>query len=135
MINRVILIGNLTRDAETVAASTGRPMTRMRIATNHSWKDTEGNRQESTEFHTVVVFSGLAEVCALYGCRGRRLYVEGRLRTREYESGDGLRRHTTEIVGETIRFLGPRPGDAGDAAADTAENGEAAGEPVALVTA
>jgi len=109
MINRVILIGNLTRDAESLPSS-GKPMTRMRLATNSGWRDAEGNRQEETEYHAVIAFGRLAEVCALYCTRGRRIYVEGRLRTHEYVGGDGLRRYTTEIVAQTVKLLTARRG-------------------------
>ncbi len=104
MINRVILVGNLTRDPE---ATTGPATTlaRMRIATNSLWRDADGNRQESAEFHNVVAFGKLGEICASYCVKGRRVYIEGRLRTREYDGSDGLRRHTTEIVAETMKLL------------------------------
>src|ERR1700680_1337634 len=97
-------MSNLTRDAE---ATTGPATTlaRMRIATNAVWRDAEGNRQESAEFHNVVAFGKLGEICASYCLKGRRFYIEGRLRTREYEGGDGLRRHSTEIVAETMKLL------------------------------
>lgn len=113
MINRVILVGNLTRDAEAVPTS-GKAMTRLRIATNTRWTDNAGTKQESAEFHSVVAFGGLAEVCALYGSKGRRVYVEGKLRTRDYEGSDGVRRYTTEIVASTMTLLQSRP--TGDAA-------------------
>jgi single-strand DNA-binding protein len=77
----------------------------MRIATNSVWRDSEGNRQEHAEFHNVVAFGKLAEICASYCVKGRRVYIEGRLRTREYDGTDGLRRHTTEIVAETMKLL------------------------------
>jgi single-strand DNA-binding protein len=117
MINRVILVGNLTRDAEpTTGPNT--TLTRMRIATNSVWRDAEGNRQEHAEFHSVVAFGKLAEICASYCLKGRRVYIEGRLRTREYDASDGLRRHTTEIVAETMKLLDRAPtedaGRAGD---------------------
>jgi single-strand DNA-binding protein len=110
MINRVTLVGNLTRDAEpTTGPNT--TLTRMRIATNSVWRDAEGNRQEHAEFHSVVAFGKLAEVCASYCLKGRRVYIEGRLRTREYDGSDGLRRHTTEIVAETMKLLDRAPTD------------------------
>ena len=109
MVNRVMLIGNLTRDAESIAARS--PMTRMRLATNAVWRDAEGNRQEATEYHTVITFGRLAEICAAYCVKGRRVYVEGRLRTREYESSDGLRRTSTDVVAEVMQLLDRR--DAG----------------------
>jgi single-strand DNA-binding protein len=108
MVNRVILIGNLTRDAESIAARS--PMTRMRIATNAVWRDAEGNRQESAEYHTVISFGRLAEICVAYCAKGRRVYVEGKLRTREYEGSDGLRKVTTEIVADTMQLLDRREG-------------------------
>jgi single-strand DNA-binding protein len=143
MINRVTLLGNLTRDAE---ATTGPATTlaRLRIATNTVWRDAEGNRQESAEFHNVVAFGKLGEICASYCLKGRRVYIEGRLRTREYDGSDGLRRHTTEIVAETMKLLDrPRTDEAvahddvaggtGDDSAPTdahvsASNGERAGK-------
>ena len=130
MINRVILVGNLTRDAE---ATTGRSttLTRMRIATNSVWRDGDGNRQENAEFHSVVAFGKLADVCATYCLKGRRVYIEGRLRTREYDGTDGLRRYNTEIVAETMKLLDrPHAGDdtGGDSALTAAgEGAEAAG--------
>ena len=110
MINRVILIGNLTRDAESLPSS-GKPMTRLRLATNSAWRDAEGNRQEEAEYHSIVAFVRLAEVCALYCHRGRRIYVEGRLRTHEYVGGDGLRRYSTEVVAHTVKLLTARRTD------------------------
>lgn len=116
MINRVILVGNLTRDAETTAGATT-TVTRMRIATNSVWRDADGNRQEHAEFHTVVAFGRLAEICASYCLKGRRLYIDGRLRTRDYDGSDGLRRHTTEIIAETMKLLDRPPAEAGEAQA------------------
>lgn len=133
MINRVILVGNLTRDAESISTS-GRPMTRLRLATNSTWRDGDGNRQERTEYHTLVTFGRLAEVCALYCTRGRRVYVEGHLRTREYTGNDGMRRLSTEIVAETVKLLAPRPAedDGGAAAVDEpAEEGSVVSLPAA----
>jgi single-strand DNA-binding protein len=74
----------------------------------HPWRDSEGNRQEETEYHAVVSFGRLAEVCALYCTRGRRVYVEGKLRTRDYTGSDGLRRFSTEVVAESVKLLTAR---------------------------
>jgi single-strand DNA-binding protein len=124
MVNRVILVGNLTRDAESIAARS--PMTRLRIATNAVWRDAEGNRQESAEFHTVISFGRLAEICAAYCVKGRRVYVEGKLRTREYDSSDGLRKVTTEIVADIMQLLDRRDGAAErDPDGETEPNGVA----------
>jgi single-strand DNA-binding protein len=124
MVNRVILIGNLTRDAESIAARS--PMTRLRIATNAVWRDAEGNRQESAEYHTVITFGRLAEICAAYCVKGRRVYVEGKLRTREYDSADGVRKVTTEIVADIMQLLDRRDGAAErDPDGETEANGVA----------
>ncbi|HEX6492174.1 MAG TPA: single-stranded DNA-binding protein [Candidatus Dormibacteraeota bacterium] len=115
MVNRVFLIGNLTRDAETIAAKT--PMTRMRLATNSVGRDTEGNLKEYSEFHTVIAFGRLAEICAAYCVKGRRIAVEGRLRTRDYEDSNGVRKFVTEVVASEMKLLdrpdGARAHDAG----------------------
>ena len=107
MINRVILVGNLTRDPQAISTN-GKAMTKLSLATNSSWRDAEGNVQESSEFHAVVCFGGTADAVARYGQKGRRVYVEGRLRTREYAAEDGTRRFATEVVGDTVRLLEPR---------------------------
>jgi single-strand DNA-binding protein len=108
MVNRVILVGNMTKDAEQIA-TTGKAMTKMRVATNAHWKDAStGENRESAEFHSIVCFGRLAEICASYCAKGRRVYIEGRLRTRDYEGSDGTRKYTTEIVADTVKLLQPR---------------------------
>ncbi len=131
MINRVILVGNLTRDAESIATS-GRAMTTMRLATNSRWRNGDGIMQESVEFHSIVAFGRLAETAAAYCQRGRRVYIEGRLRTRQYDSSNGDRRTKTEIIVETLRLLQPRAdsGSDGDAASGEMETPEAFPAPV-----
>ena len=129
MVNRVILIGNLTRDAESLP-STGKPMTRMRLATNSTWRDAAGNRQEETEYHSVIAFGRVADVCALYCTRGRRVYVEGRLRTSEYVGADGLRRYSTEIVAQSLKLLTARR-EGSELAAEEPDDAAADAVPVA----
>jgi single-strand DNA-binding protein len=107
MVNRVILVGGLTRDAEVFTTPRG-TVARMRLATSTYWRDAEGNRHEATEYHNLVAFNRLAEICAQYCMKGRRIYIEGRLRTREFEGSDGLRRTATEVVIETMRLLDRR---------------------------
>ncbi|TMD07238.1 MAG: single-stranded DNA-binding protein [Chloroflexi bacterium] len=131
MVNRVTLIGNLTRDAESIAARS--PMTRMRLATNSVWRDANGNRQEQAEYHTVISFGRLAEICAAYCVKGRRIFVEGKLRYREYDASDGQRKVATEIVADVVRLLDRREG-AGEHDADDREAEAPAVEP-ALATA
>lgn len=105
MVNKVILVGTLTRDAESFVGARG-PVTRMRLRTSRSWQDADGTSHDATEFHNVVAFDRHAEICSMYGVKDVSLYVEGRLRTREYEGGDGLRRTATEVVVEVVCVLG-----------------------------
>jgi single-strand DNA-binding protein len=107
MVNRVILVGGLTRDCETLNTPRG-IVARMRLATSTYWRDAEGNRHEATEYINLVAFNRLAEICAQYCMKGRRIYIEGRLRTREFEGSDGLRRTATEVVIDTMRLLDRR---------------------------
>jgi len=85
-------------------------MTRMRLATNSVWRDANGNRQEQAEYHTVISFGRLAEICAAYCVKGRRIFVEGKLRYREYDASDGQRKVATEIVADVVRLLDRREG-------------------------
>lgn len=124
MINRVILAGGLTRDCETYSTARG-TVARMRLATTNFWRDADGNRHEVTEYHNVVAFGRLAEICAQYCMKGRRIYTEGRLRTREFEGNDGLRRTVTEVVIETMRLLDRR-----EDGAEAAGHGLLAGAPI-----
>ena len=114
MVNRVILVGTLTRDAETLLSARG-PIARMRLATSSVWRDSDGNRNEAKEFHNLVALNKrLAEICGTHCLKGRRVYVEGQLRTREYEGADGLRRTSTEVVVDTMRVLDSHQGENGD---------------------
>jgi single-strand DNA-binding protein len=120
MVNKVILIGGLTRDAESLMGSRG-AVTRLRLATTTHWRDAEGVRHEASEYHNLVAFNRLAEICAQYCLKGRRIYIEGRLRTREYDGADGLRRTSTEVVVETMRLVDRREdGHSADLTADAA---------------
>jgi single-strand DNA-binding protein len=94
----------------------------MRIATNRQWKDSDGNRQEVSEFHAVVSYGRLAEIVAAYGTRGKRVYVEGHLRTRDYAASDGVRRYVTEIIADTVKLLNARRAE--DAAPETGDAAE-----------
>lgn len=109
MVNKVILIGNLGRDPEVRATQAGTTVANLSIATNRRWTDKEGQRQEETEWHTVVVFGRQAEIAQQYLTRGRRVYVEGRIQTRSWEDkSTGETRYRTEIVCENFQMLGQR---------------------------
>ena len=114
-VNKVILVGNLGRDPEIRHTQTGRAVANFTIATTDRFKDREGQQQERTEWHRIVAWDRLAEICAEYLSKGRQVYIEGRLQTRDWEDKDGNKRYTTEIVAQNMQMLGRR----GDAPQDT----------------
>jgi len=103
-LNKVMLIGRLTRDPEARTTPNGRPVTSFSIATNRVWNDASGNKQEATEYHNIVLWGKLAEISAQYLVKGQEAYVEGRLQTRSWEGQDGVKRYTTEIVADTMQM-------------------------------
>jgi len=117
-VNKVILVGNLGRDPELRYIQSGQAVANFTLATNDRWRDKEGNNQERTEWHRIVVWGKSAENCAQYLQKGRSVYVEGRLQTREWEDKDGNKRQTTEVVAQAVQFLGGRGGSAGGSAGD-----------------
>ncbi len=117
-VNKVILIGNLGRDPETRYTTNGDAVTNLRIATTETWKDKNGEKQEKTEWHTVVLFGRQAEVAGEYLKKGRAVYIEGRLQTRKYTDKEGVEKYSTEVVGDRMQLLGGRDsagGSGGDA--------------------
>ncbi|NMB75266.1 MAG: single-stranded DNA-binding protein [Myxococcales bacterium] len=112
-VNKVILIGNLGADPETRYTQGGQAVTNFRIATSDRWTDRNGQAQERTEWHRIVTFGRLAEHCRDYLAKGRQVYVEGRIQTRQWEDKDKNKRYTTEIVAQTVQFLGGRGERAG----------------------
>jgi single-strand DNA-binding protein len=114
-VNKVILVGNLGRDPELRYIPSGQAVANFTLATNDRWRDKEGNNQERTEWHRIVVWGKSAENCAQYLQKGRSVYIEGRLQTREWEDKDGNKRQTTETIAQTVQFLGGRGGAGGGA--------------------
>jgi single-strand DNA-binding protein len=114
-VNKVILIGNLGRDPETRYTTGGDAVTNLRIATTETWKDKSGEKQEKTEWHTVVLFGRQAEIAGEYLKKGRPVYIEGRLQTRKYTDKEGVEKYSTEVVGDRMQLLGGREGGGGDA--------------------
>ena len=114
-VNKVILIGNLGADPEIRFLPSGQPVANLRLATNEKWKGQDGNMQERTEWHRVVVFGKQAELCKEYLSKGRQIYLEGRIQTRKWNDKEGKERYTTEVVARDIRFLGGR-GEGGERA-------------------
>ena len=109
-VNKVILIGNLGADPEVRFTPGGQAVANFRIATSDTWTDKSGNKQERTEWHRIVVWGKLAELCGEYLKKGRQCYVEGRLQTREWTDKEGKKNYTTEIVAQNVQFLGSRDG-------------------------
>jgi single-strand DNA-binding protein len=111
MINKVILVGNLTADPEVRATPKGAYVANLRLATNmYVGKDGAGNSKEQTEFHRLVVFGRQAEIAAEYLRKGRLLYVEGRLQTSSWDDAStGAKKYRTEVVVDTLTMLGPKP--------------------------
>jgi len=104
-LNKVMLIGNVGRDPELKHTPSGIPVTSFNLATTDSWKDRAGNLQEHTDWHTVVAWRGLAEICQKLVKKGARIYVEGKLQTRNFEDKNGIRKHIVEILADNILML------------------------------
>ncbi|MFC1798898.1 single-stranded DNA-binding protein [Thermodesulfobacteriota bacterium] len=107
-INKAILVGRLGRDPEIRYTTDGRAVCNFSIATSDEWKDKDtGEKKERTEWHRIVAFGKLGEICGEYLAKGRQVYIEGRLQTRSWEK-EGVTRYTTEIVAADVQFLGGR---------------------------
>jgi single-strand DNA-binding protein len=104
-VNKVIIIGNLGKDPELRHTGQGQAVATFSLATSDAWTDKNGQKQERTEWHRVVVWGKLAELCQKYLAKGRKAYIEGRLQTRAWDDKDGQKRYTTEIVANTVQFL------------------------------
>lgn len=109
-VNKVILVGNLGADPELRYTPAGKAVCNLRVATQETWKDKSGTKQEKTEWHRVTVWGDLAENCAKYLAKGRSVYVEGKLQTRSYDK-DGHKHYATDVVAERVVFLGGARGE------------------------
>ncbi len=122
-LNKVLLIGNLTRDPELRSLPSGAQVASFSIATNRVWKDQSGQRKDDTQFHNIVVFGKQAEIVAQYLKKGSSALIEGRIQNRSWDGPDGNKRYRTEIVSERVQF-GPRKTDgSGQPSAPTQESG------------
>jgi single-strand DNA-binding protein len=110
-VNKVIIVGRLGQDPEMKAVGQGATVTRLNVATSENWVGKDGQKQERTEWHRIVVWGKLAEICGKYLAKGRQVYVEGRLQTRSWED-NGQKKYSTEIVASTVQFLGSASGEA-----------------------
>jgi single-strand DNA-binding protein len=127
-VNKVILVGNLTRDPEIKHTEGKKPVCIIGLATNRNWTDEKGQKHEEPEYHRVVAFDKLAETCRQFLTKGRKVYLERRLQTRPYTGQDGIEKHATEIVLEKMEMLDSMPKDVRqrkevqDALADTSNS-------------
>ena len=108
MINKVILIGNLGADPEIKFTQNGAPVATFTVATTEKWKDKDGQVQEQTEWHRIVAWQRLAEICGEYLAKGSRVYIEGKLQTRKWKDQSDNDRYTTEIVAREMKMLSPK---------------------------
>ena len=134
-LNRAQVIGNLTREPELKQTQGGQSVCTFGVASNRSWKDSSGQKREEVEFHNVVFWGRLAEICAEYLKKGNKIYVDGRLQTRNWEDDANIKHYRTEIVGENMIMLSPKNGggDGGYNSAPAAPSAEASA-PAAMET-
>jgi len=118
-LNKAMIIGNLTRDPESRTTPTGQTVTTFGVATNFTWTDASGEKQKRAEYHNIVAWRKLGEICAQYLKKGNKVYIEGRLQTRDWEGQDGVKRYRTEIIADNMIML------------DTKSSGSFSGEPAA----
>lgn len=104
-LNRATIIGNVTRDPELRTTPGGQSVASFGVATNMMWTDAQGQKQQRAEFHNIVAWGKLADICKQYLVKGKKIYLEGRLQTREWEAQDGQKRTRTEIVAENMIML------------------------------
>lgn len=109
-VNKVILVGNCGKDPEIRYMPNGEAVANFSIATTDNWKDKNGQRQERTEWHNIVIYRKLAEIAGEYLKKGRSVYIEGRLQTRKWQTKEGQDRYTTEIIADVMQLLGGRDG-------------------------
>ncbi|MFA6131277.1 MAG: single-stranded DNA-binding protein [Patescibacteria group bacterium] len=114
-LNKALIIGNLTRDPELRQTTSGQSVCTIGVATNRSWNNAQGEKQEQPEYHTVVAWGKLADICGQYLKKGKKVFFEGRLQTRDWEGQDGVRRFRTEIVAENMIMLDRAGAPSGEA--------------------
>ncbi len=107
-LNKAILIGNLGQDPEMRYTQSGVAVANFNIATSETWKNKEGEKETRTEWHRIVAFGKLGEICGEYLAKGKQVYIEGRIQTRDWEDKEGVKRYTTEIVANQMIMLGSR---------------------------
>lgn len=127
-LNKAMIIGNLTRDPEVRTTGNGANVTSFSVATSYVWTDQSGQKQEKVEFHNIVAWRKLADVCAQYLKKGSKVYIEGRLQTKDWTGQDGVKKYRTEIMAENMIMLDRAGGQGGGA--PRAQNNNYSQEPV-----
>ncbi len=117
-VNKVILIGRLGNNPDIRYTPSGAAVANFNVATNETWAGKDGQKQEKTEWHRVVVWGKLATLCGEYLAKGRQVYLEGRMQTRQWQDKDGQTKYTTEVVANTVQFLGAGAGAGANAGAN-----------------
>jgi single-strand DNA-binding protein len=131
-LNKAMIIGNLTRDPEVKNTATGKNVASFSVATSLQWKDQSGQKQEKAEFHNIVAWGKLAEIVGQYLKKGSKVYIEGRLQTRDWAGQDGVKRYRTEIVAENMIMLSSNPaGQSGGSYGQSANRNYAPSRPAA----
>jgi single-strand DNA-binding protein len=125
-LNKVLLLGNLTRDPELRYVPSGTAVANFSIAVNRSYKDSTGEKKEDTSFIRIVVWGKMAEICGEYLTKGRSVLVEGRLKSRTWEGPDGQKRSALDVIAANVQFLGPK-GERSEASQDRNKNNNAPG--------
>lgn len=130
-LNKATLIGNLTRDPESKTTPNGQNVCTFGVATNLVWTDTNGEKQTRVEFHNIVAWRKLAEICGQYLKKGSKIYIEGRLQTRDWEGQDGVKRYRTEIVADNMIMLDSKGGGAKNSTSTSNDEGSQPEPPAA----
>jgi single-strand DNA-binding protein len=127
-VNKAILVGRLGKDPEIKYTPSGTAIANFTMATSENYKDKDGQKQERTEWHKIVAFGKLAEICGEYLAKGKQVYIEGRIQTRSWDDKDGNKKYMTEIVANTMQMLG-KPDAAASPSQTAAAEGSSAQEP------
>jgi single-strand DNA-binding protein len=125
-VNKAILVGNLGKDPELRYTPSGTAVCTFSLATTDRFKNKQGEQQDRTEWHNIVVWAGLAEICGKYLTKGKQIYIEGRIQNRSYDDRDGNKRYISEIVATEMQMLG-RAGDQGGGGRSPSDSGGSAG--------
>ena len=131
-VNKVILIGRLGQNPEVRQTPSGSSVANFSLATNEAWTDKQGQRQEKTEWHRVVVWGKLADLCGQYLVKGRQVFIEGKLQTRQWQDKDGQTKYTTEVLAQTVQFLGGNAQQGAGAGAGNQANNYGGNAPMAM---